>query len=47
MSEFVPVESIVHRVDIAVLINFPLVCEEVCNFSFPKNPWVEKERAVE
>ena len=47
MSEFVPGESIVQRVYVAVLINFPPVCEKVCNFRFPENPRVEKKRAVE
>ena len=47
MSKFVPGESIVQRVDKAFLIYFPLVGEKVCNFRFPKNPWVEKKRAVE
>ena len=44
MSEFVPGESIVQRVNVAVLIHFPPVCEKVRNFRFPENPRVEKKR---
>ena len=47
MSKVVPGESVIQRVNVAVLVNFPLVCEKVCNFWFPKNPWVEKERTME
>ena len=47
MSEFVPGESIVLRINMAFLIDFPLVCEIVRNLWFPENPWVVEERAVE
>ena len=40
-------ESIVQRVNVAVLIHFPPVCEKVRNFRFPENPRVEEERTVE
>ena len=33
--------------NVAILINFPLVCKKVCNLWFPGNPWVEEKRAVE
>ena len=47
MSEIVPGESIVQRINVAILVNFTLVCEKVCNLWFPENPWVKEERAVE
>ena len=47
MSEIVPGESIVKRINVAILNNLTLVCEKVCNLWFPENPWVEEKRAVE
>ena len=47
MSEIVPGESIVQRINVAILVNFTLVCEKVCNLWLPENPWVEEKRAVE
>ena len=47
MSEFDPGESIVLRINMDFLIDFPLVCEIVRNLWFPENPWVVEERAVE
>ena len=47
MSEFVPGESIVLRINMAFLGSFPLVCEIVRSLWFPENQRVVEERAVE
>ena len=47
MSKFGSGESIVLRINMAFLIDFPLVCEIVRNLWFPENPWVVEDWAVE
>ena len=47
MSKFILGEPVVTRVKVLLIISSPLLFREVFNHWFPKNPWVEKARAVE